>query len=66
MGSNKFVWVVVILNKRVSAPAKEKKERKRKKEEQKKSEGVKLLFLAFLVVLVCDNICVQAHVSSLI
>ena len=65
MCSNPFVWVFVILNKRVSAPTK-KERKKREKEKRKKSEGVKLLFLAFLVVLVCDNIYVQAHVSNLI
>ena len=68
MESNTFVWVVVILKKRegVLALKKGKKEKKEKKEKTKEN-GVKAVgSLHFIAALLCDNACVQAHVSSLI
>ena len=65
--SNTFVWVVVILKKRGSFSPKKRKKRKKRKKEKTKENGVKAVgSLHFIAALLCDNACVQAHVSSLI
>ena len=59
----------MILKKGLLAPKKrkERKKEKKQKKEKTKEKGVKAVgSLHFIATLVCDNACVQAHVSSLI
>lgn len=61
--SNPFVWVVVTPNKRSFSPWKRKKERGKKR---RREGGKAVVSLLSIVVFVCDNTCIQAHISSLI
>ena len=60
---------MILKKKGVLAPEKRKerkKERKTKKRENKREGGKAVGSLHFIAALVCDNACVQAHVSSVI